>query len=328
MDPRTLRAKQEYEDKHFYTKDGEEEFVITNLNSVADVTVKFVNSGLIKHTNIGNIKMGLPNPFAHSCVAFDTIQHELLGNVYRTNQGYFVKIIKVDSKKDVWYQFLDEFGYIGCTTIQNIRKGQLRNPYHRNEFGGYLGEGPYNGNEFRDLYNLWHSMLVRGTGARDKYSEHYGEAQRYANCAVCNEWLNYNNFAAWYMSKIQLLNPNYAYEIDKDLLFPIYGKRTNGIKLYSPITCVLIPHDLNIQFANYNKPNYNKDAIRASIISMTEGYYKDGALDNNTYNAIKARYYNDGTARIYNSTPEDNKYYTEYHSINNSPEMIKRKPVK
>ena len=171
-------------------------------------------------------------------------------------------------------------------------------------------------------------MLVRGTGARDKYSEHYGEAQRYANCAVCNEWLNYNNFAAWYMGKIQLLNPNYAYEIDKDLLFPIYGKRTNGIKLYSPITCVLIPHDLNIQFANYNKPNYNKDAIRTSIISMTEGYYKDGALDNNTYNAIKARYYNDGTARIYNSTAEDNKYYTEYHSINNSPEMIKRKPVK
>ena len=56
MDPRTLRAKQEYEGKHFYTKDGEEEFVITNLNSVADVTVQFVNSGLIKHTNIGNIK--------------------------------------------------------------------------------------------------------------------------------------------------------------------------------------------------------------------------------------------------------------------------------
>ena len=61
---------------------------------------------------------------------------------------------------------------------------------------------------------------------------------------------------------------------------------------------------------------------------MTGGYYKDGALDNNTYNAIKARYYNDGIARIYNSTPEDNKYYTEYHSINNSPEIIKRKPVK
>ena len=68
MDPRTLRAKQEYEGKHFYTKDGKEEFVIINLNSVADVTVQFVNSGLIKHTNIGNIKMGLPNPFAHSCV--------------------------------------------------------------------------------------------------------------------------------------------------------------------------------------------------------------------------------------------------------------------
>ena len=298
MDPRTLRAKQEYEGKHFYTNDGEEEFVITNLNSVADVTVKFINSGLIKHTNIGNIKMGLPNPFAHSCVAFDTIQHELLGNVYRTNQGYFVKIIKVDSKAKVYYQFLDEFGYIGCTTIQNIRKGQLRNPYHRNEFGGYLGEGPYTGNEFRDLYNLWHSMLVRGTGARDKYySEHYGEAQRYANCAVCNDWLNYSIFAAWYMGKIQLLNPNYAYEIDKDLLFPIYGKRTNGIKLYSPITCVLIPHDLNnkLQLTNVKKGfksgdngSYQMGVINASseIKQAAEYYYKNNAISQQVYNVI------------------------------------------
>ncbi len=327
MDPRTLRAKQEYEGKHFFTKDGEEEFEIINLNSVADVTVRFINSGLIKHTNIGNIKMGLPNPFAYSCIAFDTIQHELLGNQYRTNQGYIVKIIKVDSKKDVWYQFQDEFGYIGCTTIQNIRKGQLRNPYHRNEFGGYLGVGNYNGNEYRDLYNLWHSMLVRGTGARNKY-EVYGDAQRYDNCAVCNEWLNYNIFAEWYMNYISRMNPEFAYEIDKDLLFPIYRKRTGGIKLYSPVTCVLVPHDLNIQFTNYNKPGYNKDNIRKSIIQITEYYHSNGALDDNTYNAIRVMYYRDGTSREYNSRPQDSIYYNNYHRIDNNHTEIKRKPVR
>lgn len=329
MDARTLRCKQEYEGKHYFTKDGKEEFVITNFNCAADVTIQFINSGLVKKTNIGNINMGLPNPFATSCICFDTFEHELLGNVYRTNQGYYIRIIAVKSKKEVSYQFMDEFGYIGCTTIQNIRKGQIRNPYHRNEFGGYLGVGIYNGNEYRDLYNLWHSMIVRGTGARDKYSQHYGSAQMYSNCAVCNEWLCYNTFAQWYMNQISKLNPNYAYEIDKDLLYPIYAKRTNGFKLYSPITCVLVPHDLNIQFVNFDLSGYNKDSIRSSIIQMTEKYHNDGAMDDNTYNIIKVRYYNDGTVRNYNSTIEDNKYYTEYHTVNDAKNNIpKRNPVK
>lgn len=325
MDPRTERAKNEYIGKHYFTKDGQEEFVVTDLNSVADVTVKFINSGMIKHTNMGNIKMGLPNPFAHSCIAFDTIQHELIGNIYKTNQGYYIRIIQVDSKRYVYYQFMDEFGYIGCTTIQNIRKGQIRNPYHRNEFGGYLGDGRFNGDEYRDLYNVWHSMLVRGTGARVKYSA-FQDTQLYDNCAVCNDWLNYAIFSEWYMSKIQQLNPNYAYEIDKDLLYPIYKKRTNGLKLYSPITCVLIPHDLNLLIFDYSKPDYNQDSIRESIIAKTEKYHNENAIDENTYNAIRSRYYNDGTKRNYNSTVNDNRYYTDHYSINAN--LIKRNPIK
>lgn len=321
MDPRTARCKAEYEGKHYFTKDGQIEFVITNFNSAADVTIEFIPSGVIKKTNIGNINMGIPNPFGNSPICFDTIEHELVGNTYKTNQGYLIRIIAVESKSKVTYQFLDQFGYVGTTTIQNIRKGQIRNPFHMNEFGGYLGVGPYNGDQYKDIYNVWHSMLVRGTGARQKYvSEgYYNNTQYYINSAVCNEWRCYANFAAWYIDCISKLNPNFAYEIDKDLLYKYYKSYTNGVKLYSPVTCVLLPHDLNIQLTNYDRDGYDKNSIRVSIIEMTEYYYKNGAMSTNTYNAIKAQYYNDGTYRNYQYTTEQKKYFSDYYSYNNLP---------
>lgn len=331
MDPRTLKSKSEYEGKHFFTKDGKEEFIITNLNSVADVTIKFIGSGLERKTSISNIKAGISNPFAKSCICFDTIEQELVGCIFKTNQGYHIKIIAAESKAKVTYQFIDQFGYVGCTTIQNIRNGQIRNPYHMNEFGGYFGVTPFSGDKYKDLYNVWHSMLVRGTGARQKYiSEgYYNSTQYYDNSAVCNEWRCYAFFADWYMGSIARLNPNFAYELDKDLLYKYYKSYTNGIKLYSPVTCVLIPHDLNIQLTNYDRDGYDHNKIRISIIEMTEYYYKNNAMSNNTYEAIKVQYYNNGTKRTYYYTSEQKRYFSNYFSFNNLPDvqMPIRKPI-
>ena len=190
MDKRTEKCKLRYEGEHYFTKDGDQEFIITNFNSAADVTVEFVNSGLIKHTTIGNINAGLPNPFANSCIVFDNLDHELVGNIYKTNQGYFIKIIAAKSKKEVMYQFIDNYQYTGVTTIQNIRNGQIRNPFHMNEFGGFMGVTPYCGNEYSDLYNVWHSMLVRGTGSRQKYlgRGYYQPIGDYDQTAICQNW--------------------------------------------------------------------------------------------------------------------------------------------
>lgn len=283
MDSRTERCKQEYEGKHYFTKNKEREFIITNYDAASSVDIEFIDSGYKKHTNMGNINMGLSDPFkGNSPIAFEDSIKALIGCYFKTKQGYLIRIIGGSTLKQMQYQFQDEFGYIGCTTIQNIRKGEIRNPYHKNEFGGYLGEGSFKGNDY--VYNIWHSLIVRGTGAKSKYS-YYRDSQLYQDCKICNEWLNYNIFAQWYTSNISKLNPNYSYEIDKDLLYPLYKNQSGGWKLYSPTTVVLIPHDLNLLLFNTKIENrYNQ------VLKTAEIYYKDNAISQKTYNAILSIY--------------------------------------
>lgn len=57
---------------------------------------------------------------------------------------------------------------------------------------------------------------------------------KYIGCKVCEEWLVFSNFKAW-MEKQDWEGK----ELDKDLLTP-------NNKLYSPETCIWVPHNINI----------------------------------------------------------------------------------
>lgn len=322
-DPRTIRARQEYEGKTFLTKDGKCEVHILKFNSGDDVVVEFNHSGLIKHVKMSNIRTGLANPFANSVVAFDTLEQEFVGNVYRTNSGFFIKIIAIQDKGHVTYQFMDEFGYIGTTTMQNIKKGQVRNPYERNKFGGYLGVGDYNGDAYDWLYNIWHNLIVRGTGGRATYySKDFKCNELYENTMVCEEWLCYNTFAHWYITNISKMNPNYSYEIDKDILFPYYHTQTNDVKLYSPRTVVLIPHDLNVTIANISRHKLNGNSMGKDTLYNLENlmnkYFNNGAISHKTYIALRYKYFKDvarPTIDLYDKNGKD--YITSAYNINN-----------
>lgn len=85
------------------------------------------------------------------------------------------------------------------------------------------------------IYRAWANMLTRVTHKDNKYSYDYEEnfGKSYFDVSVCNEWLLFSNFHRWYSSQ--------DYEgknLDKDLL----GDGT----IYSPETCCLIPHILNV----------------------------------------------------------------------------------
>lgn len=295
MNPRTERAIAEYEGKEFTCTDGITKFVVTKFNSAADIEILFPESGVRMHKSMYQIKSGIINPFEKSCIYFQDPLKAMLNCYFKTNQGYMIKIIQADSMKCLTYQFQDQHGYIGCTTIQNIRKGQVRNPYHPNEFGGYLGKGPYTGNTY--LYNIWHNILVRAVGARDKY-EYYTNTQKYENVKICDEWRNFNVFADWYIKNIEKLNSNYQYKIDKDLLYPMYRSSTENYKLYSPVTCVLLPHDLNLSLVDADRFKHTGNSA-VYIKQLTEKYKAEGALSDKAYRALKSLYYNDGTPISY-----------------------------
>jgi hypothetical protein len=319
LDPRTLRAKQEYEGKEFYCSDGIHKFVVEKFNSASDIIILFPGTDLRMKKQMNQIKKGqVTYPFKHT-VYFEDPVIGLMNSYYQTNQGYYIKIIGVESMAKVTYQFQDSFGYIGTTTIQNIEKGQVRNPYHMNEFGGYLGEGPYTGDQ--KLYNTWHCMMVRGTGCRQKY-DYYGPAQQYKTCKMCNEWRNYNVFAHWYVTNISKLNPNYVYEVDKDLLYPLYRTSTEGYKLYCPLTCVLIPHELNLLFQGMEKAENISQRINMTspeklnhIIQLTEQLWSEGAISEKTYKAIRFLYYRDGTVMNYINFRGGINYYENAYRL-------------
>ena len=94
---------------------------------------------------------------------------------------------------------------------------------------GEIGCGEYAPNIHKKIYKAWSSMIRRC------YSKKVHELQpSYVNCTVCEQWLNFQNFAKWYESQVHSDNC----QVDKDLL-------SYGNKVYSPETCCLLPEKLN-----------------------------------------------------------------------------------
>ena len=65
-----------------------------------------------------------------------------------------------------------------------------------------------------------------------------GKYPTYIDCTVCPEWRYYGNFLDWF-------SKNYitGYHLDKDILI-------KGNKVYSPLTCVFVPQEINKLFNN------------------------------------------------------------------------------
>lgn len=145
-------------------------------------------------------------------------------------------LVKFDDRPDlqVW------------STLQNIRNGQIKNPYHKSVYGiGYYGNGKYAArinNTKTEEYIKWFSMFTRC------YNEEYQNRQpTYIGCSVSEEFWDFQNFAEWYNEKKYICN--YPLELDKDLLY-------EGNKVYAPSKCCLIPKEIN------NGINYRRHDIQ------------------------------------------------------------------
>lgn len=158
-----------------------------------------------------------------------------INDVFITNEGYKIQIIDYLDTKNVLINFVDRPDVQIWSTLQNIKKGQIKNPYHRSVYNkGYYGIGKYTArknNVKTEEYVKWISMFVRC------YDEKYHMRQpTYIGCKVSEEFCNFQNFAEWYSH--YKYDCKYPLEIDKDLLY-------EGNKIYSPRTCCVIPKEIN-----------------------------------------------------------------------------------
>lgn len=201
-----------------------------------------------------------------------------VGMQFTTNEGYTIEITEFRGRHDVTIRFVGvENEYATISTIQNIKKGQIRYPYNPNEYGGYYGVGNYSSrinNKKTKCYSVWIGILSRCNS--NKHSS-------YRNVKVCKEWLNFQNFADWYHKNIYPCD--LRLDIDKDILSYYHPKRE---KEYSPKNCIFIPVNLNcIMTSIYDKSpeeilskinafkSYLPENVYARIINY---YHSEGKL--------------------------------------------------
>jgi hypothetical protein len=175
------------------------------------------------------------------------IKTERKGETVINNQGMEMTIINYINNSDIDIQFSDG------TIVRHVQyyaftKGGIRNhniPSYLNK--GYLGYGKYKAriNKIKtEEYIKWGSMLTRC------YSEKLQERRNYIDCKVCEEWLNFQNFAKWYNENKYYIPDNEKLELDKDI-------KIKGNKIYSPETCILIPKRINSIILNRHNDRGN-----------------------------------------------------------------------
>ena len=168
--------------------------------------------------------------------------------------------------KDIDVYFPEYDCLVEHRQYSNFDDGHIKCPYEAREFGiGYRGEGIYRTSTHKKAYETWKNMLGR---CYDK--KYHKRHPSYIDCKVCNEWLNFQNFAKWY-------EENY-YEVegekmclDKDIL-------VKDNKVYSPDTCVFVPQRINLLFVKNNKnrgdlPIGVNKVKNKYIVRMNDAFY-------------------------------------------------------
>lgn len=159
----------------------------------------------------------------------------IVGKEFETNNHGKCTVIAYNSFKDVTVKFHNPEFITKCR-MNNLREGMVKNLLTPLVYGkGYLGVGKYQPSN-RILYRVWNRVLERA------YSEKWLiKYPYYAGTTVCDEWHNFQNFAAWCETQ-KFFNAKdvkgNSYHLDKDIL-------VKGNKVYSPETCCFVPAELN-----------------------------------------------------------------------------------
>ena len=157
---------------------------------------------------------------------------DLLGKEFETKKCGRCFIINYKNYNDVLVSFYEPFCIVKCN-LASLQKGHVSNPMFPTVLRkGYIGLGRYNSKNCGRIYKLWEGVMRRCLG---------NKCVSYKNVTICDEWLNFQNFAAWCESQ-EFFNAKddrgKSYHLDKDIL-------VRGNKRYSPEFCRFVPSSIN-----------------------------------------------------------------------------------
>lgn len=193
-----------------------------------------------------------------------------IGEERYNNNNSLMKITDYRNSKDIDVYFPDYNWTYYHARYDNFTRGKIKCPYEPRYYNvGYLGEGEYiikeNG-ECTKCYRTWYHMLQRCYDI-----DHLYKNPTYENCFVCEEWLNFQNFADWFYDNYYEVNDELMC-LDKDILY-------KGNLIYSPETCVFVTQKINSLFVK-------SDTIRGELpigVQIDKRRNTYGAYCNNGY---------------------------------------------
>ena len=151
----------------------------------------------------------------------------LIGKVFKTKYST-CEIILYENYGNVHVKF--PTGYTCKVSFGNLKRGVVKDPLSKTVLGvACIGIGKHSRSTSKLIYQIWFDMLKRCYSDRVK-----AVRNTYKACRVCDEWLNFQNFAEWCEKQNNFEN----LELDKDLL-------VRGNKVYSPETCCFVPREIN-----------------------------------------------------------------------------------
>lgn len=156
------------------------------------------------------------------------------GTRHTTSKYGDVVVLKYEDGHNVFVEFLNT-GYKANAGSQAIRKGNVKDPTAKIIHGvACFGVGKFKASKDGKTsiaYNKWNNMLIRC------YDDEYqSKKPTYKGCTVCDEWLNFQNFAKWFYDNYP--DDGRQYCVDKDLT-------VIGNKVYSPEACIFVSNQIN-----------------------------------------------------------------------------------
>lgn len=210
-----------------YTNQGDAMKIIEYINA-RNIVVLFDGGG-VKKCTYHDFKRGkVRNPISNK-----------LGEINYNLFGSEMKVVGYKSSYDIDVLF-SEYDYVKSkVNYANFKNGNVKCEYDKDVCNiGYIGVGRYKGSRdgvHTKCYSKWVSMINR---CYNPYE--INRNPTYKDCIVCDEWHNFQNFAQWYEESYYEIE-NECMDLDKDIL-------VKGNKVYSPDTCVFVPHKINILF--------------------------------------------------------------------------------
>lgn len=159
-----------------------------------------------------------------------------VGERYKTKSCGWLEITSYENATKVGIRF-EATGYESFAWANRIRDGSVKDLmlptiYGMGFIGGIKHKSIY-GKRHSDAYVAWIGMLRRCYNEKER-----AKSPTYAECTVCDSWLNFQLFAEWF-------EENYiaGLHLDKDI-------KNKGNKVYGPDNCLFVTQSVNTLLTN------------------------------------------------------------------------------